>query len=278
MIIYKTTNLLNKKFYIGKDTKNNPAYFGSGTKLKRAIKKYGIENFKKEILEECISEAELNDKEIYWIKFTDAIKNGYNIAEGGTGGKTLPEPVLKCKTYKELYGEEKSKKIKEKLSNSHKGKKQSDETKNKIALKLKGRKNSEETKIKKSISQTGIKISEEAKVKISNSLKRYFNENPEVKVKMSNRKKGNKLSEKHKKKISIALKGKKKKKPDIHQCCRIWVFYNKKNEKIFEHIGNYNKFCTENKISIRHTKKFSDINECFLYDNKSNYKVHWNKI
>ncbi len=46
MIIYKTTNLVNQKFYVGKDTHNNPNYYGSGKRLKLAIQKYGIENFK----------------------------------------------------------------------------------------------------------------------------------------------------------------------------------------------------------------------------------------
>ena len=51
MIIYKTTNLINKKIYIGQDTKNNPNYLGSGKYFKYALKKYGKENFSKEIIE-----------------------------------------------------------------------------------------------------------------------------------------------------------------------------------------------------------------------------------
>lgn len=34
MIIYKTTNLINQKFYVGKDSHNNPNYYGSGSRLK----------------------------------------------------------------------------------------------------------------------------------------------------------------------------------------------------------------------------------------------------
>lgn len=86
MIIYKTTNLINKKFYIGKDIHNNPNYIGSGIILKRAIDKYGRENFKKETIEECIDENRLNEKEIYWI---NKLNPPYNIAAGGTGGYTL---------------------------------------------------------------------------------------------------------------------------------------------------------------------------------------------
>lgn len=47
MIIYKTTNLINGKIYIGFDSHNNPEYFGSGKLIKMALKKYGTSNFKK---------------------------------------------------------------------------------------------------------------------------------------------------------------------------------------------------------------------------------------
>ena len=85
MIIYKTTNKINGKFYIGADTRNNPNYFGSGLHLKRAIKKYGRENFIKEILETCKTEKQLYKKERLWIKETKATELGYNISEGGKG-------------------------------------------------------------------------------------------------------------------------------------------------------------------------------------------------
>jgi group I intron endonuclease len=88
MIIYKTVNLFNGKFYIGKDAINNPDYFGSGVILERSIKKYGKENFRKEIIETCSSLDELNDREVFWIKELNATnrKIGYNIALGGDGG------------------------------------------------------------------------------------------------------------------------------------------------------------------------------------------------
>lgn len=90
MVVYKTTNLINGKIYIGKDESMKPHYIGSGYILKKAIRKYGKENFKKDILESCGSREELEEKERYWIKELNATNPeiGYNVAEGGTGGNT----------------------------------------------------------------------------------------------------------------------------------------------------------------------------------------------
>lgn len=52
------------------------------TPLYRAFKKYNLENFTFEILEEC-STNELNDREKYWIQFYDTYRNGYNQTIGG---------------------------------------------------------------------------------------------------------------------------------------------------------------------------------------------------
>ena len=104
MIIYKTTNLLNDKFYIGQDKNDNPNYLGSGKCLKRAIEKYGIDNFKKETLESVQTKDELNEREIFWIEKTNAMKLGYNIASGGQGGNLGPAVAeRKSKSLKEFH-------------------------------------------------------------------------------------------------------------------------------------------------------------------------------
>jgi group I intron endonuclease len=90
MIIYKTSNKVNGHYYIGKDQKNNPKYLGSGLALNRAIKKYGRENFIKEILEICNDKIVLAERERFWISAHNATQDpsSYNIASGGFGGNT----------------------------------------------------------------------------------------------------------------------------------------------------------------------------------------------
>ena len=88
-IVYKITNLCNHKIYVGihKTDNLNDNYMGSGTNIMRAIKKYGVSNFKKEYIHIFDNENDmykmesiLVDKE--FIKRHDT----YNIKEGGNGG------------------------------------------------------------------------------------------------------------------------------------------------------------------------------------------------
>ena len=83
--IYKITNIINNKFYIGKhQTKNlNDGYMGSGKLIKAAIKKYGIQNFTKEILFIFDNELDMNLKEKELVVLSE---ESYNICEGGKGG------------------------------------------------------------------------------------------------------------------------------------------------------------------------------------------------
>jgi group I intron endonuclease len=87
LYIYKITNLINGKIYVGKHShkKTENGYFGSGVAIKKGILKYGKVNFIKEILCICSSEKELNNSEIYWIDKLKSFSNGYNMTKGGEG-------------------------------------------------------------------------------------------------------------------------------------------------------------------------------------------------
>ena len=88
-LIYVITNLINGMQYVGQTVnklerrighhkKYNESYLGD------AIRKYGWENFKVDILEECTAPEELDEREIFWIKQLNCkIPNGYNMTDGG---------------------------------------------------------------------------------------------------------------------------------------------------------------------------------------------------
>lgn len=87
--IYKITNKINGKIYIGQSNDIYRRFYEHQTKggtsripVDVAIQKYGKDKFSYEVLEEC-SIDELNQKETFWIKKLNAIENGYNCSEGG---------------------------------------------------------------------------------------------------------------------------------------------------------------------------------------------------
>jgi group I intron endonuclease len=87
--LYKITNLVNNRFYIGvHKTKNiEDGYMGSGKILRQAIEKYGIENFQKEILEYFSDSKSMlkREKEIVTEEFLSR-SDVYNLRKGGDGG------------------------------------------------------------------------------------------------------------------------------------------------------------------------------------------------
>lgn len=186
-LIYKTTNLLNGKIYIGKHETFNKddGYMGSGKYLKRSISKYGLENFKREILFECSSEDEMNLKEAELVteEFCDR-KDTYNICPGGKGGwayvnKNIVRdhrPGAKKRNemhqYKMIndqnYRNKITRKISESLRNSEKFKYG---IKNRLNIPtMLGKNHSEETKLKMSKSKVGNKNHSFGKIWVNNGI------------------------------------------------------------------------------------------------------------
>ena len=87
--VYKITNTLDNKIYIGKHQTLNleDTYMGSGKLISRSIKKHGIENFKKEILHIFDNEDDMNAKEAELVDEEFCLREDtYNICPGGKGG------------------------------------------------------------------------------------------------------------------------------------------------------------------------------------------------
>lgn len=208
MQVYKITNLLNNRIYIGQDSNSNPNYFGSGKLIKQAIKKYGKENFIKEIICECLNKQELDEKEKYWI---DKLKStnreiGYNITIGGSGGVSYGES-------NGMFGRKHSKKTIEKMKAIKIGKKQSEATKLKMSITRKGKRMgklnpmygkivSESTREKLRIAAKNRIITEETrqKLRIASSGKKHSDE---TKLKISQKHKGKIPWNKNKKGVAI---------------------------------------------------------------------------
>ena len=152
MIIYKSTNKINNKIYVGQTTislekriKNHIRESKKNTNrpFLNSLKKYGIDNFLFEIIDSANNLEELNDKEIYWInKLNSLCPNGYNITGGGQGkrlistdefSKSISEGLKNSEKWQKLIKDEEFlKNRKDNFIYSNKGKKFSKEHKDKI--------------------------------------------------------------------------------------------------------------------------------------------------
>ncbi len=229
MIIYKVTNKINGKEYVGQTTislkKRKGGHINAALSthdnnyFHSALRKYGPENFDWKTIHGCVNIDDLNKWEIYYIKYYNTFNNGYNLTLGGFGSigyKHTEETKKKISIAnggkKSIwYGKKHSEESKRKMSESHKGIKPSDETKRKLSKAFKGEKNhfygkhhSEKMKRKMSELQSGEKHP---------FYGRHHSD--ETKRKMSETKKGKNhpmygkhLSEEHSGKISEGLKGK----------------------------------------------------------------------
>jgi len=126
MLIYQIINKINGKSYIGKtiNLKNRiyghkkSAERGSNYHFHNAIRKYGFNSFKLNILEYCKDKKELNEREIYYIKI---YKPEYNMTSGGDGGPIRSGSnngmsKYKGMSYEQIYGHKKAKEKKKNIS------------------------------------------------------------------------------------------------------------------------------------------------------------------
>ena len=183
--IYKITNTVNNKSYIGKTTKSlkeriiNHFYsskYNSECYIHRAIRKYGKANFKIEIIEEVNNINLIDEKEIYWISYYNTLKEGYNMTSGGEGGKILcakSRNKQKEKRKLQIFSEE----TKQKIRQSRLGKLASNATKQKLSETHLGEKNGfygkqhkNESKEKNRVAHSGTNNSCYGKIWINNTI------------------------------------------------------------------------------------------------------------
>ncbi|KKN85512.1 hypothetical protein LCGC14_0278350 [marine sediment metagenome] len=168
-IVYKIINNINGQFYIGKHSTDNvdDDYFGSGLHIKRAVVKYGKENFTKKLL----GSFDIED-EAYWLEqeILASERNNslcYNISPGGRGvgsGENHP-----------LYGKSPSEITRKKISGAKFGKHHSEGAKRNMSAAKIGKQHSEDTKRKMSEAHKGKTASQEVRKKMSESQKNKNN-------------------------------------------------------------------------------------------------------
>ncbi len=187
MIIYKITNTINNKIYIGQTIQSfknrlnehkKKMRNGSKSPLYDALRKYGIENFEFKIIDTAVNQQELDSKEIFYIKqFNSRYPSGYNLTDGGAGTfnyRHTQKDKLRMKKLKEgmFLGE----------NNPFYGKHHTTEQKEKWKKDRKGRKLSEEWKLKISKTRKRIKIINIDTGEVFASARdaaRYYGKNPD---------------------------------------------------------------------------------------------------
>ena len=148
--IYVTVNKLDNKKYVGQHTKWNEHYMGSGCYFKRAVKKYGIENFERYIIDLAKSQEELDEKETYYINEAFGVNTAisqdwYNIKDGSQSGGNcfLGKSEEEMKEIGERLSEKYRLRVERIGSYPFQGKQHKQESKNKASQKLLGRKKPE---------------------------------------------------------------------------------------------------------------------------------------
>jgi group I intron endonuclease len=194
--IYCYTNLINGKKYVGQTWKtieqraqHNGKNYKGCPKFWRAIKKYGWDNFKVEVVCLAVEQNDADFWEKHFITIFDTIKNGYNCKVSGNNG---------------FHSEETKKKIgaKSKGNQYAKGNKMSEENINKLSIRSKQQKHTNERKMVSSKRMLGNKLnlghknSEETKQKRKESLKKYWDNNEDKRIAQSKKMIGNKFGKK----------------------------------------------------------------------------------
>ncbi len=251
MYVYKVTNLINHKVYVGKSSKEpekSRSYFGSGIQIKAAIAKYGKQNFQKDILEICGNLEILNEKEKWWIEHLKSTNReiGYNISFGGDGGR-FPDEVYRNRPY---TGNK----------NPFYGKHHTLYTKDRIRT-----------------AKSGVKLDETVKISISAGLRLAYQNGlikasvtDQMRIDASARMKRYNKSQ-HKKDIDI--KQKELMAGELNHAAKKWIFKNNNGESVIVN-GRFQSFCKQHNLSIKAMRKIAEGTRKSLYCNDWTVEVY----
>lgn len=255
LVIYKCTNNINGKIYIGKTSKglqnrirsHKSDYLSFRDKgritypLYNAFKKYGFENFSWEIIDEAETEEELNEKEIYWIDKSKSLVNygkGYNINKGGTGGDNFTNNPRKEEIREKFRNRKYPKQTRESINRRRESFKKTIENRTFEQRRAIGNKLSE--KLKKYYenhvsANCGKSPSVEVRSRISRTLKGRFSgeNNPNY---------NNKWSEEKKKNLSEYFRKNRDYKGNLNPNCKEVRYYNLETEEIETYFSR-KEFC-----------------------------------
>jgi group I intron endonuclease len=191
--IYKITNIITNKCYIGETKKNNPESRWKQHKntikngvgcpaLQSAVQKYGIEHFIFDILLICFDEDRFKYEIEYIKKYNSRVPNGYNILEGGAGGgfdgkRHSDETKNKIsENLKQKYINNPN--LKNEMSERNKIIMNSENVKNKISEGMKNSKKYQKNITDKKVGNFNNNFhTEETKNKIRESVKKYYSKN-----------------------------------------------------------------------------------------------------
>lgn len=204
-IVYKLTNKINGKCYVGRTVhtldERWKGHVGSairednGMMIARAIKKYGFDSFDREVIEEC-TDNQVVDREMYWIEKlgTHVTNGGYNLTLGGDGG---------------ILGHRFSDESKEKMRQRAFGRKHSDITKAKMSASKLGKSQDPLHVAKRAEANRGKKRTDEQRISMSLAqLTSGYTHSEETRRKIGEKSRNRVISDETRKKCSVAHLGK----------------------------------------------------------------------
>jgi group I intron endonuclease len=185
--VYAATHIDSGRMYVGKSVRVerrwwehlNSAETGAEGKFHRALKKYGADAFRFEMLEHVADETEMLAAERYWIEWYDTVATGFNLTPGGDFDGSMLSPESREKIAAKLRGRKRPADVVARVASANRGRVQSPEERAMRSARQIGRKQgprgplSDEHKAKLRAAFAGRVFSAEHKAKLSAAAKKW---------------------------------------------------------------------------------------------------------